>query len=199
MKTIRLYGTLAVKFGREFVLDVKNAAEAVRALCVIAPGFKEHLNTYSEPGYFVRAGNDVLSAEELANPVSDKEVIRIMPAIVGAGGKFGQIIVGALLIVAAFYMPGASTVLYGAGQSAITVGSIMFSVGVSLVLGGIAQLLYSAPKSTSSEKPDNQPSYAFNGPVNTTQQGNNVPVCYGEMIVGSQVISAGLYVEDIAI
>ena len=36
----------------------------------------------------------------------------------------------------------------------------------------------------------------FNGPVNTTAQGNPVPVIYGEMIVGSATISAGIYSED---
>lgn len=195
MKTIILYGTLATKFGKEFQFDVKDVAEAVRALCANLKGFRQHLERYSKPGYFVRVGKESLGVEELGYPVSDREVIRIMPAISGAGGKFGKIIFGALLITASFLMPGANTVLYGS----TTVGSIMFSVGTSLVLGGIAQLLYTAPKLNNGEKVDNKPSYAFSGPVNTTRQGNCVPVLYGELVVGSQVISSGLYAEDIAI
>ena len=33
-------------------------------------------------------------------------------------------------------------------------------------------------------------SYFFNGPENTTREGGPVPVGYGELLVGSQVISA---------
>ena len=44
--------------------------------------------------------------------------------------------------------------------------------------------------------PDNGASYNFNGPVNTTAQGNPVPLLYGEMFVGSATISAGIYSED---
>ncbi|WP_260627457.1 tail assembly protein [Pseudomonas protegens] len=44
--------------------------------------------------------------------------------------------------------------------------------------------------------PNNRPSYSFNGAVNTSVQGNPVPLLYGRMIVGSAVISAGIYSED---
>ena len=48
------------------------------------------------------------------------------------------------------------------------------------------------------ERPENRPSYAFDGPVNTAAQGNPVPVCYGRLIVGSQVVSAGMMAEEYA-
>lgn len=34
--------------------------------------------------------------------------------------------------------------------------------------------------------------------MNTAAQGNSVPVCYGEIIVGSQVIGAGMMTEQVA-
>jgi hypothetical protein len=56
------------------------------------------------------------------------------------------------------------------------------------------------PKGRSAnDKPENQPSYAFNGPLNTQAQGNPVPVLYGELIVGSAVLSAGITAKDQAI
>ena len=63
-----------------------------------------------------------------------------------------------------------------------------------MVLGGVVQLLspQQSYDSASSVSPENKPSYNFNGPVNTTAQGHPVPLCYGRMIVGSAVISAGL-------
>ncbi|HNQ32149.1 MAG TPA: hypothetical protein PKJ93_00055, partial [Methanoculleus sp.] len=37
------------------------------------------------------------------------------------------------------------------------------------------------------------------GPVNTMAQGHPVPVGYGEMIVGSAVISAGIEIDEVAV
>jgi predicted phage tail protein len=48
-------------------------------------------------------------------------------------------------------------------------------------------------------KPNDTASYLFNGPVNTTEQGNPVPVLYGRLIVGSQVVSASVCAYDLAI
>ena len=120
-----------------------------------------------------------------------------MPVVAGAGGKVGQILLGAALIAASFVMPlGAfgfgSAVLFGT----TTVASLAFSVGVSLALGGVAQMLAPQPKFDGPQE-EQQPSYVFNGAVNTTAQGQPVPVGYGRMIVGSAVISAGISVEDI--
>jgi predicted phage tail protein len=44
---------------------------------------------------------------------------------------------------------------------------------------------------------DPQESYSFSGIQNTSRQGIPVPVVYGETIVGSVVISAGIDVDTI--
>ena len=51
------------------------------------------------------------------------------------------------------------------------------------------------------ESAENTPNYSMNGPVNVQAQGNPVPVAYGGhdtkgMVVGSVVISGGIYAED---
>jgi predicted phage tail protein len=69
------------------------------------------------------------------------------------------------------------------------------SMGASMVLGGIVQLLSPTPKIDSgigSEDALHRPSYNFNGVVNTTAQGHPVALAYGRVICGSAVISAGL-------
>jgi len=86
-----------------------------------------------------------------------------------------------------------------AGSLTATIGnSLIRSIGSNLLFSGVSQALTSTPKQQSVEAPSNKPSYAFDGAVNTAAQGNPVPVCYGRLIVGSQVISAGLTVEQIA-
>lgn len=73
----------------------------------------------------------------------------------------------------------------------------MITGGIGIAAGGVIQMLSPQTKALASQDgPNNKASYSFNGPVNTSAQGNPVPVLYGEMIVGSAVISAGIYAED---
>ena len=150
--------------------------------------FNDYMREHSEPGYHIFVAKNDLSVDELNNPISDKEVIKIVPVIQGSGAV-GRIILGAVLIVASvvfseFLGPYAPYVM---------------NLGVSMVIGGVVQLLFAPPqtKSPSDEKANNAPSYSFDGAVNTTRQGNPVAVGYGRLRVGSQVISAGLFSEPI--
>ena len=66
-----------------------------------------------------------------------------------------------------------------------------------MMLGGVAQLLSPQQRGLSAKDgPENGASYNFNGPVNTTAQGNPVPLLYGELIIGSATVSAGIYSQD---
>ena len=91
-------------------------------------------------------------------------------------------------------------VLHGtaAGVSATTgmvanmVSGMAMTLGKNLVLTGVANLLAPTPEAT----PDEKQNYAFNGVVNTTRQGVAIPICYGQLMVGGAVISAGMIAED---
>lgn len=50
LKTIKLYGILGQKFGREFKLDVANTREAMRALSVQIAGFEHFMLHAHEQG-----------------------------------------------------------------------------------------------------------------------------------------------------
>lgn len=195
MITVRLYGHLAKKFGRAHKLDVRTPREAVRALSVNFPSFRAHVLKHNEPGYHVRVGKEYRDEDGLDYP-ADGEV-KIVPAVAGASAAF-RIILGASLVVFAPYAAGwlfANTSFVGLATAVATYAP---NIGMSLILGGVAQLLLQPPKPQSVEAAENKPSYAFDGPVNTITQGNPVPICYGELIVGSQVISAGFETGDIA-
>lgn len=201
LKTIKLYGDLGDRFGREFHLAVKNPSEAVRLLSANFKDFAPYLLKNSEPGYHVIVGERDVDVEELNHPVSSREVIKIIPVIEGSGDNpFVRIVVGAALIWAtgpAGFSAQGATATAAAGALAGYAGAIS-AFGASMVLGGVSQLLFSPPISTGvGESPENQPSYSFNGAVNTIRQGNPVPVGYGRLRVGSQVISAGLFSEAI--
>lgn len=198
LRNVRLYGWLGTKFGRVHRLAVRNAAEAIRALCVVLPGFERALTDSEVRGvrYACFLGTRNIGTEDLQQPCGGDE-IRIAPIPAGAknGGLF-QVVLGAALIVASFYFPPAVGLAALGTQGAI-VAPMMLGMGVSMAMGGVAQLLSPQQRGLSTrDSPDNGASYSFNGPVNTSAQGNPVPVLWGRMIVGSAVISAGIYAED---
>jgi predicted phage tail protein len=79
----------------------------------------------------------------------------------------------------------------------------MLSIGLlggSLILGGIAQLLTPTPKVPQGADGQDDPrkSYSFSGIQNTSRAGTPVPIVYGETLVGSVVISAGIDTVQVA-
>lgn len=72
--------------------------------------------------------------------------------------------------------------------------------GLGLLAAGITNLLTSPPKFEDFREIDGggSRSYLFNGPQNTTREGGPVPILYGELIVGSQVISTTYDVINIS-
>ena len=189
IRTIRLYGKLGAQFGRIHRLAVESTAEAVRALSVMLPGFQTELMTSGARGirYACFIGKTNIGKDDL-QLAGGAEDIRIAPVMVGAkSGGFLQMVLGGALIAASFLVPGLSA----------TFASALLGMGTSMALGGIVQML--SPQqagSSAADSPENGASYNFNGPVNTTAQGNPVPVLYGRMIVGSAVISAGILAQD---
>lgn len=192
MRTIRLYGHLGQQFGKVHHLDVKTPTEVIRALSANFKGFAQAI---ADGEWRVLVGGKAQSLKQIHHPLDAD--ISLVPVVGGAGG-LGKIILGAALIAASFYLPGA-TYFSAMSSFSIDASAIAMGIGTSMVLGGISQVLFAPPKANSanSEPADTRPSYVFNGPVNTTGQGNPVPVCYGQLRVGSQVISAGLFSEAI--
>ena len=187
MRTIRLYGALAKFAGmRKIEADVSSAAEAVRCLLVNFPGVEQHM---SDKYYKVKVGREDIGEEELGNPSSASKDISIIPVIVGAGGPVGRIFLGVGLIALSLISVGGAPLIGTFGAK------LAFGVGASLALGGVAQLLTPVPRVNSvGQRTDNDPreSYSFSSIQNTSREGVPVPICYGERLVGSVVISAGI-------
>lgn len=198
LREIRLSGRLGKTFGRVHYFVCNDIAGAVRALCTMVPGFAQELYGSQDKGvaYSCWVGKENVGEDMLHAPVGD-DVIRIAPEIIGSGrGGIFQVVLGAALIGSAFLTGGATL---AAGKLAFSgiLGQMAFGVGFSMVLGGVSQLLTRQPQGLTSVKSvDNGASYNFNGPVNTTAQGNPVPVLYGEAIVGAATISGDMYSED---
>lgn len=179
--TIKLYGHLGRAFGRIHRFDVQTPAEAIRALRANFAGFAQYMREHSQPGYRVVTDLGARSAEQL-NELAGGKSIKFIPVVAGSKqAGLGQIIVGAVLVAIGSYT----------GITPIS------QIGYAMMIGGASQMLFAPAPQSGPNNTKNQPSYAFSGPVNTTAQGNPVPVCYGRMLVGSQVISGGMYAAPI--
>ena len=184
LRKIKLYGKLAKFIGhRVLEADVATAAEAVRFLLANWPELEAHMN---DQHYRVSIGTYDLMAEELHDPAGQQE-IKIVPVVAGAGAV-GRIIAGVLLVAFSLLLPGVGAVIGGALMTKIGL------LGGALILTGIAQLLTPTPKIPTGPDTQNDPrkSYSFSGVQNTSRQGTPVPIVYGETVVGSVVISAGI-------
>lgn len=197
LRKIRVYGRLAKFLGqRTFEAAVDSAAEAVRFLAANFPGLERHM---ADQHYRVSVGTYDLGEDELADPVG-RQTIKIMPVISGAGSGVGKIIAGVALIALAIALPGigggaAAATIFGTKFTALAVG--IGATGLSLALTGVSQLLtpvplLAAPGTSDNSEADPRESFSFSGIQNTSRQGVPVPIVYGETVVGSIVISAGV-------
>ena len=215
MKVVKVYGALKKQLGGQgtFELDVNTPAEALRALTVNFKGLSRWMIDSEKHGvgYRVQLGNEVIQEEEIGNlllPFSDKEVFTITPVLTGAGRGLGGILLGAALIGLSFYSFGATGAFIGTGGAAGTwsVGAYaagawgsqaLGAIGLSLVMGGIGQMLSPPPPEFDMKQANKLENYSFSGVTNTNQVGTAIPVAYGRVFVGSSVISSGLDVDEV--
>lgn len=199
LTTILLSGSLAQTFGRKHVrfLETGTTAEAFSALKHTLEGFEDFIRDSARHGlrYAIFRNRENVGESEFT--LSGTTEIRIVPVIAGSknGGIF-QAVVGAVLIVAGLFITGGT---FGAGAP---FGSAMIMMGVSMVAGGVIQMLTPVPKAASQQEQattENKPSYFFNGAFNSTQQGLPMPVIYGLMLTGSSVISVGTWTEALPV
>lgn len=191
LKTIKLYGVLGKKFGKEFHLAVESTREAVKALSVQVPGFEQFMLTAHEQGLaFAVFQDDENICEDQIDFETGAKVIKIVPKVIGAGGNNGilQTILGVVLIVVGvFYDWSGTTSMYGAA---------MVGAGIGMVVGGVAQMLMPKADAQDQNQDGNRANKGFGGAATTIAQGNPVPILYGQREVGGFIINAGQFAVD---
>jgi predicted phage tail protein len=203
LRKIKLYGKLAKFIGhRVLEADVATAAEAVRFLLANWPELEAHM---SDQHYRVSIGTYDIDLEELHHPAGAAP-ISFVPVVTGAGAV-GRIIAGIALIALSFGIASLAAGAALAGSlSGFALQAIAFGTqagllaGIGLALGGVAQLLTPTPRVPQGPDKQDDPrkSYSFSGIQNTSRQGVPVPIVYGETLVGSVVISAGIDTVQVA-
>lgn len=225
LKTIKVYGSLARFLGRRvFRAAVETPIEAVSFLRANFEGLAAHMADYDYKVLVgtleLQAGSN---PEQLSYPAGREEAISIVPVIGGAGGggNTTAILAGVALVGMSFLLPGAGLFgtsalgsgLLAAGSTAAVpfagaigvaggafgtaLGTALSAVGAGLVLTGVSEMLTPTPQTPEMESDPRESSVAsFSGIQNVGRQGVPVPVVYGETLVGSVVISAGINTKD---
>ena len=201
LRKIRLYGHLAEHCGQKvFEAVARTPAEAIRFLLCNFPELRSIMNA----GYYtVAVGPHTLqlgeSPEQISYPLMPDDDIRIIPVATGASffKKFGAILLGALLVGVAVATGGTGLSFGISGFSGgIGASAAVGNLGAGLLLTGVAGLL-SPTVPTPDIDNDPRNNFSFSGIQNVSREGVPIPIAYGEVIVGSVVVSAGLNVEEL--
>jgi len=202
MRNIIFHGELAEFIGHKSLeAKVSTVAETMRFLICNFPKVEAHM---AQRYYKIIIGKSEIVESELHYPMGSSD-INIVPVISGAGGNMGKIFLGAALIGASFFFPGAglfgttsfSGAIAGTGIGT-TIGTALSAVGAVMVLGGVSDMLFPLPKEPDfSNEGDPRVSFNFSGTQNTSRAGTPVPIVYGEIFTGSVVISAAIDTEQV--
>ena len=185
LKKIKVYGTLRKFLGQsEFEVDLNTPHEAISFLKCNFKGVEKHM---AEQYYTIQCGSKVIT-DDLFN-MSTQEDIRIIPLV---HGNIVPIILGAGAIFAGTAVAAIGTTF------AIGLGAVLTSVGTSMLINGVTELLTpqvnpTGPTGMSSIDPAALSSnYSFTGLTNVANAGVPVNLVYGEILTGSIVVSNGV-------
>jgi|TARA_Y100000033_G_scaffold50322_1_gene60562 predicted phage tail protein len=224
-QTVRLLGDLGERYGAEHQYhNLRSPSEAIKLLCVNYPALQNELLHAHEHGIgykVIQAGLE-LDYDDLALPLGQNDLI-VTPVVAGSGGSAGRILAGVGLVATAIVLGpaaggflglGAGLAGGGAGIISGVAATAVGSIGASLVLGGVAQMLSPQPQLPSFDGIDGSQrfnnlgigdrqigvsagqSYAYNGPANVVGVGTTIPVAYGTVLVGGALLSARIEVTN---
>ena len=184
-KKIKVYGTLRKFLGQsEFDVDLNTPREAISFLVCNFKGIEEHM---AEHFYTIQVGAKVIT-EDLLN-LNTQDDIKIIPVV---HGNFFPILLGAGALF------GASAITAGTFLGSTLLVNALTAVGTSMLIDGVTQMLSPQQNNLSPTGQDAldpaalASNYSFTGLTNISRAGIPVNLVYGEIVVGSIVVSNGV-------
>ena len=189
LKKIKVYGTLRKFLGQaEFEVDLNTPREAISFLVCNFKSIEKHM---ADQFYTIQVGARVIT-EDLLNFRSQDDIKIIpvvhgnfLPILLGAGALFGSTAIG--------------TTLLGSKLLATIATSALQAIGTSMLIDGVTSMLTPQINTSSAVSGQNSldPSalasnYSFTGLTNISNAGVPVNLVYGEILVGSIVVSNGV-------
>lgn len=207
---VYLVGSLGKAIGREeWDLDVNSVSEALRAIDINTkgglerylrgPGAKRHYKIALQ-----KKENLIDIKGEMHNK-SGRSTIYVMPTIRGRNEGWQKVAAGVVILALTYFTGGLATpavggwATAGAGSAATLsfAGSVAVGFGISLVLGGITQMLTPTAR-TPEEAAEQRNSTVFQGNASVVVQGGVVPVIYGRALVTPIPISITIDNDDLS-
>ena len=183
LRRVHLHGSFKDFHDGPILIESANVWDAVEAIGYQVPGFQPDPVTGRHSVKVV--GFNTL--EDLKRLDLTTEDIHIIPTLAfGKDGGLTQIIVGTLLIGAAILSGGTTLpLLFG-------------SAGLSMILGGVMQMLSPQPQLSSGNE-DSQRSKYLPSQQNTVAIGTTIPLLYGTYRVPGHILSLNIDATDTGI
>ena len=196
MVEVKLLGELGRRFGRSYRFMANSPKDVISALSNQLAGFKDYLTGAHEDGIgfrLVDGDAEGMDYEEMMMPCRQL----VIAPIISGGGNIGRILIGIALIALAFIPFGGAFAGFVAGKFAIGSG-ILFSLGTSLVLTGVAALL--TPPVKQPKETERKDSFLFDRATELSSQGAPVPILYGRFLAASPlIISSAITTQQVAV
>jgi len=173
MTQVYIHGILAREYGNVFELNLPNPKDVLEAIDCNRSGFIQRLVELQKEGfcYDIIIDKKRVTQEEHMTGVKNPKTIDLVPAITGAGpiaagiGAFGSFLAG---------------------------GTFLAKLTLAVIFAAISYALTPKPEfeALEIEADASKSSLIFSNTVNVASQGSPVPIGYGRLKVGSQVIQA---------
>lgn len=210
MVEVKLLGELGKRFGRKHRFMAHSPRDIFSALSHQLEGFKDYFCNAHEKGIGFKLVDGDPDGMSYENVLMGCRRLIIAPVVSGSGAV-GRILIGVALVALAFVSFGAALPAFGgfvvAGSQAALAGAslgftagsaLLFNLGITLVLTGIAQLLTPTPDAP--KETDRKDSFLFDRASDLTVQGQPVPILYGKFLAASPlIISSALTTQQVPV
>jgi len=180
MVEIKIYNPDGTRFPGEFLVHARTPREALKGLKLF-PEFDPRLQS----SRFLSKVDGCKQVEDLDDVIEGSEItLRIEEVLthrtmLGSGNSpYVRIVIGVLMIVAAFFLAEANP----------EVALVLASAGFSLIIGGVIQLLTPGPE----KDKDTPQNYSNKTYPNTTKSGTPMPIILGEHMWGGHIFSVNV-------
>jgi len=195
MRKVYLEGEIADKFGSEFDMDVSTFGEALNCFELNFEEFRQYMWSCHERGigFICSVGEEYIEDENKLLLEHPKGSFTIQAVPAGSKKAITKIIVAVILIIIGIKTMGAGLAA-GTGLGTVTasgltygqiIGMTLVSMGVSLGLAGIQQMMAPDPSVDSQQ----DESYLFQGANQNIIEGDPVPILYGKLRIPGRPIS----------
>ena len=177
MTIVNIHGILGREYGNSFLLSLPNPKDVLEAIDCNRQGFLQRLVELQREGLCY---DMIINKKRITNGpdmdhMSNPATVDLVPAISGSGPLMAPLLM--------------TTGLFTAGSTALAFAA---SIANFVLFAAISYALTPKPENEALEisSKASKSSLIFSNTVNLASQGSPVPIGYGRLLVGSQVIQA---------